>query len=62
MPHLNLTMQELGLVANCMNEALEAVDDAEFHSRVGAYRHEVERLHRSLLEILRREQAGLEAH
>lgn len=35
---LRLTYDELSLIRGCINEALEAVEDWEFHTRVGHQR------------------------
>ena len=43
---------ELVLLANAINETLEAVDEDEFHARVGATRDEAEALHGKIAAIL----------
>jgi hypothetical protein len=41
---LSLSRAELLLLAGCVNETLEAVEDWEFSTRLGAEKTEVERL------------------
>ena len=53
---LELTGAELLVAANALNEVLhgpEAVEDWEFHPRLGVERDEGRRLHQAFLSVLR---------
>ncbi len=49
---VELSEHELVLLANAINEAMEAVDEREFQTRLGARREEADELHRKLSSIL----------
>jgi len=51
------TRDELILLANSLNEALEAVEDWEFDTRLGSSVDEARALHATINEILRHDAA-----
>jgi len=55
---LRLTRNELGILNNCLNEALEALDDDEFSVRVGASASEVEELLTEFRRLIARRRQG----
>lgn len=50
---LAVTRQELALLANSLNESLEAVDDWEFGSRLGGSSDEARALRSKVRDLLR---------
>ena len=48
---LALTSEEFWLLAGCVNEAIEAVEDWEFSTRLGAEKDEARRLRVELSEL-----------
>jgi hypothetical protein len=49
---LRLTRAELLLLAGSLNEAIEAVDDWEFHIRLGADKADARKLRTELAELI----------
>lgn len=54
MVDLRMTKDELVLIANMANEALEAVDDWEFQTRLGSEKDDARSLKGQLREIIDR--------
>lgn len=48
---LALTPEEFRLLAGCVNEAIEAVEDWEFSTRLGAEKDDARRLRTELREL-----------
>ena len=51
---LALTPEEFGLLAGCVNEAIEAVEDWEFSTRLGAEKDDARRMRAELRELASR--------
>jgi hypothetical protein len=51
---LTLSREQLLLLAGSVNEAIEAVEDWEFPTRLGAEKEEARRLRADLNEVIRR--------
>ncbi len=49
---VELSVHQLVLLANAINEALSAIEEWEFHARLGAFRPEAEELGRKLSGII----------
>lgn len=48
-----VSMSELRLINNCINDAMDLMDDAEFQTRTGAFKEEASSLLAAIQGVLR---------